>query len=72
MTLDPRKAAKVYHGHYVVVLGPGQQVVGFCTMKHPLDRLLPADTVRLNWLAISGLKEDFDRWGYFWTEGVEP
>jgi hypothetical protein len=63
---------KIYHGHYVIQLGPGKTVMGFCTLKHPLDLVLPADSVRLNWLPISGLKVDWDRWGYPWDEGVQP
>lgn len=63
---------KIYHGHYVIVLGPGPLVSGFCTLKHPLDLALGPDTVRLNWIAISGLKADLERWSYTWNEGIEP
>jgi hypothetical protein len=69
---------KIYHGHYCVyatgvdAVQPG--MLPRITMKHPLDYNLQVNpsNVLLNWLSISGLKADFDRWGYTWSEGIEP
>lgn len=53
---------KIYHGFYVTASINGD-LLSFITFKHPLDVALAANYTIINWNQISGLQEDFDRWG---------